>query len=95
MSIKNFIHIYSFQEQVVSELVKVIVIRKVRTIDTIFTVSVALLVSILYINFGCAIDWDVCKKTIRRPVGPLIGCLCQFILMPLVNNILQYIFLKL
>ena len=35
-------------------------------------------------------DWDVCRKTIKRPIGPIIGCLCQFILMPLVGTIENY-----
>lgn len=61
------------------------VIREERTIDTIFTISVAILVSILYINFGCAMDWNVCRDTLRRPIAPAIGFFCQFLIMPLVN----------
>lgn len=59
--------------------------REERTIDTIFTISVAILVSILYINFGCAMDWNVCRDTLKRPIGPAIGFFCQFLIMPLVN----------
>ncbi|OXU28173.1 hypothetical protein TSAR_001502 [Trichomalopsis sarcophagae] len=78
-------------EAVKSDVINIIVIRKVRVVDTLFTASVAILVSILYINFGCAMDWDVCIKTIKRPIGPLIGCLCQFILMPLISYALAII----
>lgn len=60
--------------------------REERTIDTIFTISVAILVSILYINFGCAMDWNVCRDTLKRPIGPAIGFFCQFLIMPLVNR---------
>ncbi|KAJ9575089.1 hypothetical protein L9F63_007750 [Diploptera punctata] len=43
------------------------------------------LVSIIYINFGCALDWSVFKKTIRKPVGPIIGFISQFLLMPVLS----------
>ncbi|XP_069672247.1 ileal sodium/bile acid cotransporter-like isoform X2 [Periplaneta americana] len=61
------------------------VVRRERVIDKIFTYSVAILVSIIYINFGCALDWSVFKKTIRRPLGPVIGFLCQFLIMPVLS----------
>lgn len=72
--------------QMVHELEKLelIVIRPERVIDRLFTGSVIALVCILYINFGCAMDWEVCRETIKRPIGPIIGSICQFILMPLV-----------
>ncbi|XP_063975461.1 P3 protein isoform X2 [Diachasmimorpha longicaudata] len=66
-----------------TERLTVTVIRPERVIDTLFTVSVATLVSILYINFGCAMDWSVCRETLSRPIGPLIGGVCQFLIMPL------------
>ncbi|XP_011877319.1 PREDICTED: ileal sodium/bile acid cotransporter [Vollenhovia emeryi] len=69
----------------------IIVIREERTIDTVFTISVAILVSILYINFGCALDWDVCRATLRRPIGPAIGFLCQFLIMPLLSFLIGYL----
>ncbi|XP_043477277.1 ileal sodium/bile acid cotransporter [Leptopilina heterotoma] len=69
----------------------VIVTRRERVIDIIFTASVAILVSILYINFGCAMDWDLCKKTLRRPVGPVIGFVCQFLFMPLISYVIGYV----
>ncbi|XP_044754868.1 ileal sodium/bile acid cotransporter isoform X2 [Coccinella septempunctata] len=63
----------------------VIVIRKHRLIDTIFTVSVATLVSIIYINFGCFLNWGELKRNLKRPVGPVIGLCSQFIFMPLLS----------
>ncbi|XP_063706550.1 ileal sodium/bile acid cotransporter-like [Culicoides brevitarsis] len=62
----------------------VIVTRHKRTIDYIFTGTVALLVSILYINFGAALDLNVVKKILLRPYGPVIGFCGQFLLMPLI-----------
>lgn len=62
----------------------VIIIRKVRLIDTLFTISVASLVSILYINFGAALDLKKVRGIVLKPVGPAIGIFCQFLFMPLV-----------
>lgn len=45
-----------------------IIIRKPRIIDHIFTGSVALLVSLLYINFGAALDLSVLRGLITKPV---------------------------
>ncbi|KAL0116804.1 hypothetical protein PUN28_010017 [Cardiocondyla obscurior] len=66
------------------EVSLITVVREERTIDHIFTASVAILVSILYINFGCAMDWSVCRNTLRKPIGPAIGFFCQFLIMPVV-----------
>ncbi|XP_012282662.1 P3 protein [Orussus abietinus] len=69
---------------------KVTVIRPQRPIDIIFTASVAILVSILYINFGCAMDWEICRKTLRKPIGPTIGFITQFLFMPVISYVVGY-----
>ncbi|XP_055585400.1 ileal sodium/bile acid cotransporter-like isoform X2 [Uranotaenia lowii] len=61
------------------------VIREQRVIDTVFTASVAILVSILYINFGAALDVPTLKAIIVRPIGPVIGFLAQFLFMPVLS----------
>lgn len=61
------------------------VIRADRAIDHAFTGSVAVLVSLLYINFGAALDLTKLKGIIKKPVGPVIGFCGQFIVMPLVS----------
>lgn len=50
-----------------------------------FTYSVIILVSILYINFGAAINLTTIKDIMRKPVGPIICFVCQFLFMPLVS----------
>lgn len=47
---------------------KLTIIRKQRVIDHVFTGSVALLVSLLYINFGAALDLTVLRGLIVKPV---------------------------
>ena len=48
-----------------------------------FGYSVATLISLAYINMGCALDLEVMKEVLRRPVGPCIGFLSQFLFMPI------------
>lgn len=63
----------------------IIIVREVRTIDHVFTGSVATLVSLLYINFGAALSLSKLKGIVRRPIGPAIGFVGQFVIMPLVR----------
>lgn len=63
----------------------VTVIREDRVIDKVFTASVATLVSILYINFGCAVDWTSFRSILKKPIGPCIGFFTQFGVMPTVS----------
>jgi solute carrier family 10 (sodium/bile acid cotransporter), member 3/5 len=75
----------SVAEMIGDSSLPVVITRPKRAIDTIFTVSIITLVSLLYINFGAAVDVTVVKGILRRPIGPLIGFLGQFLFMPLVN----------
>ncbi|CAG9829817.1 unnamed protein product [Diabrotica balteata] len=69
----------------------VIVVRKKRFIDKMFTGSVATLISILYINFGCALDWKELKTILKKPIGPAIGLFGHFVVMPLLSYTLGVI----
>lgn len=64
----------------------IIVKRKKATISLIFTISVAVLVSLNYINMGCALDSDVVKSVLRRPIAPALGFLSQYLVMPSVRS---------
>lgn len=61
------------------------VIRAERVIDKVFTSSVAALVAILYINFGAALDTTKLRGILKKPIGPIIGFLSQFVFMPLLS----------
>lgn len=71
--------------EVASTTLKMTVIRESRAIDHAFTGSVIVLVALLYINFGAALDLTKLKGILTRPVGPAIGFCGQFIVMPLVS----------
>ncbi|KAF5272195.1 hypothetical protein FQA39_LY01277 [Lamprigera yunnana] len=73
------------QTTIAEKNVRIKVVRPERVIDTVFTATVATLVSIIYINFGCALNWGEVRSTIKKPVGPAIGFFGQFIIMPLVS----------
>lgn len=68
-----------------NQSLRVTILRPARVIDKLFTYSVIILVSILYINFGAALSLETIKDILRRPVGPIICFVCQFILMPLTS----------
>jgi len=74
------------------ESMNVEVVRKKTIQSKVFSYSVAILVSLAYINMGCALDIDVVKKTLKRPIGPAIGFICQFLVMPLLSYLLGFIF---
>lgn len=63
-----------------------VIIRAERIIDKVFTISVATLVSILYINFGAAMDLNKVKGIIIRPIGPIIAMFCHFLFLPVVSK---------
>ncbi|KAH3776384.1 hypothetical protein DPMN_177808 [Dreissena polymorpha] len=59
--------------------------RRMRPIDQIFTIIVAVAVAITTMGFGCKLELKTVKECIRRPVAPGIGFGCQYIVMPLVS----------
>lgn len=73
------------KSEISNQTLNVIIIREERTIDRVFTASIIALVSILYINFGAALDLGKVKEILVRPIGPLIAFVCQFLFMPLVS----------
>lgn len=70
---------------VASQSVDVVVQREKRVIDVIFHVSVAVMVSLMYVNFGCALQWGELKDSLKRPIGPIIGFIGQFLCMPVIS----------
>lgn len=63
----------------------VVVNRKPQLIDTIFIICVAGLMSIIFINFGCALDVEQLKLCARKPIAPVASFVAQFIILPLVS----------
>ncbi|XP_062138118.1 ileal sodium/bile acid cotransporter [Drosophila sulfurigaster albostrigata] len=61
------------------------VVRSQRVIDHVFLGSVILLMSLLYINFGAALNVSVLRGLITRPIGPSIFLITQTLGMPLLS----------
>lgn len=76
----------------ITKALPVSVIREKTIQSKVFAISVGVLVSLAYINMGCALDLNVIKEVLKRPIGPAIGFLCQFVLMPLISYGLGFMF---
>ncbi len=61
------------------------VVRAKNLVDVVFIATVAILVSVSFVNMGCTLDLGVVVAALKRPVGPAIGFCCQYIFMPLVK----------
>lgn len=61
------------------------IVRPERVIDHVFVGSIILLMSLLYINFGAALNVEVLQGLITRPIGPCIGFVTQTVGMPLLS----------
>ena len=81
------------EKVVVKEAMLPVSVARKKTIQSkLFAYSVAILVSLAYINMGCAMDLKVVKDTMKKPIGPMIGFICQYVFMPLIAFGLGFIF---
>jgi sodium/bile acid cotransporter 3/5 len=63
------------------------VIRPDRVVDRLFVGLVMTIVMLANIGMGCKVELEVVKEVLKRPIPPLIGFLCQYLIMPLVSMI--------
>jgi len=61
------------------------VVRKQRLIDHLFLGLVSVMVICANVGMGCKIDMAVVKEVLRKPIAPVIGFSCQYLIMPLVS----------
>jgi hypothetical protein len=64
-------------------VLSVAVIRSIEFAQLLFTIFVTILVSINNISMGCVISLDTIVAVVKKPVAPIIGFACQFLIMPL------------
>lgn len=64
------------QSEQSNQTLSVIIIREKKLIDKVFNGCVIALVSILYINFGAALDLGKVKEILVRPIGIQLFNLC-------------------
>ncbi|GBM36753.1 P3 protein [Araneus ventricosus] len=65
--------------------VPVSVIRPPSILVNSVTGVFAVLVAFNFINMGVQLDMDSIKKVLKKPIGPAIGFVCQFLFMPLAS----------
>ena len=70
------------------------VVRKSSIFDIFFGIIIISLVTVNYVNMGCHMDLQVVKETLKMPIGPLIGFVCQFTIMPLVRIEFHLVFIE-
>ncbi|KAM7533412.1 hypothetical protein Aperf_G00000126435 [Anoplocephala perfoliata] len=62
--------------------IRLLVFRKSGISDVVFRVGVIILLIITTFFMGCEVDIGVIRSYLKRPTGPILGFLCQFIIMP-------------
>lgn len=55
-----------------------------RLLETMFSVTVVIMMTFMFINFGAAIELSVMKEILKTPVAPAVGTFCQLVFMPLI-----------
>jgi len=63
---------------------QVSVMREERFIDHLFLGLVSLMVICANVGMGCKIDLAIVKEVLTKPIAPVIGFSCQYLIMPLV-----------
>ena len=66
---------------------KIAVIREPHVLDPFFFGLISIIVVCVNIGMGCALDLEVVKTVLRRPVAPAIGFFSQFLVMPIVSQV--------
>lgn len=62
--------------------IRLLVRRKTGALDITFRVILVILLILATFFMGCEVDLTVVVRYLKKPVGPLIGFLCQFCVMP-------------
>nr|XP_053631396.1 P3 protein-like [Cherax quadricarinatus] len=82
---KLHLSLYDDRHLVVWErAVDISVVLSYQHLADLFTLLVGILIIVFYINMGATINLEVVKNIITRPVGPVVGLICQYLFMPLI-----------
>lgn len=60
------------------------VLLSYQNLSDLFTMIIGVLVTFMYVSMGATIDLQVIWNIIRKPIGPMLGMICQYIFMPLI-----------
>lgn len=57
-----------------------------QTLNNYFTIFLSIFIIINTFMMGTQLHWQVIVRVMKKPIGPLIGFMCQYALMPLVKT---------
>ena len=69
-----------------SKVISLEVVVGDRTLQNLFTIIMTIMVTINSVNMGGQLDLQVIKDVFKRPIGPIVGLISQFLFMPLVSS---------
>ncbi|CAG0892206.1 unnamed protein product [Cyprideis torosa] len=69
-------------------------IRSSETLDKIFTYFLTVLIVFNNINMGCQLDIQIVWKVLKKPIGPAVGLVSQFLFMPLFSFGVTYLLMS-
>ena len=69
-----------------SKIIDLEVIVGDRTLQNLFTIIMTIMVTINSVNMGGQLDLQVIKEVFKKPIGPVVGLISQFLFMPLVSS---------
>lgn len=82
---KIYVTLYDDLQVVVGRsVVDMSVLLSYQQLTDLFTLIIGILVSIVYVTMGATLDFQVIKRIFKRPVGPAVGIICQYVFMPLI-----------
>ena len=62
---------------------KIYVIMNDPTMNNLFTLIMIIMVLVNTINMGAQLDLEIIKEVFKKPIGPIVGFISQFVFMPL------------
>ncbi|TRY64297.1 hypothetical protein TCAL_02618 [Tigriopus californicus] len=75
--------VLSEHEPTLMRKIHIVVMVKDQTMNDLFTLVMTLMIIANTVNMGGQLDLQIIKEVFKKPIGPLVGMICQFILMPL------------
>uniref|UniRef100_A0A6A7GBX6 Ileal sodium/bile acid cotransporter-like n=1 Tax=Hirondellea gigas TaxID=1518452 RepID=A0A6A7GBX6_9CRUS len=77
--------LYNEKEQIIGNgTMRTSVLNKDQILNKIFSASLGVLIGLIYVNMGATINLDVIKEIAKKPIGPVVGLVCQYGGMPLI-----------
>ena len=64
--------------------IEILILVKDKTLNQLFTLVMTIMVIINTVNMGGQLDLDVIREVFKKPIGPAVGFVSQFLLIPLV-----------